>query len=406
MGQPAGASEPGSKGAGEPVLQGAAPDPEGARKQAAAAVESAVRAFAAGDYERALAHFERAMALRPSPKIHYNIGVCHQQLMLAARARGDATAEAGQAAAAVEAFKAYLRDAPNAEDRLEVEAAIRDLGGAPVTHGRLKPIPPPRTHPVQPDVDAPEDTGASPPPPVAEAAAAAAPFPPPPVAEAPAGGGHVVANEGQLRADQDQPTPPHAPEFRGRVGFGPGLLGQPQIGTTRLDGAIQGAVTGRFGGFVGARRRAYLGIAGLLAGAGETAKDKLALHTQALLFDVEYAHPLGRAHRLELMVGGLLVGAREALRTRTGTQRPTCAADSTGTLVGQRGGGGAGGRLGLHVLLGARKNHEIGVRLSTAILGFGKGTAAAGCEPRPFVELDVPRARWILLVDTGYSFRF
>lgn len=332
------------------------------------------------------------MTLRPSPKIHYNIAVCRQQLMLAARDRGEVAAESEHAAAAVEAYKAYLREVPDADDRMEVEATIRDLGGTP--QSRLKPIPFPRADaaPAGPDAVAttPAPAPAPPPVPVPDPV----PVPPPPGADT---------------RESTSPPPPASPEvtplYRGRVGATFGLNAQPQIGASRLDGGVQGLAMVRLGVLLGARRRVYIGGAGLLAGAAETSKDKLALQMQAVMLDVEALHPVGRARRLEVVTGGFLVGARETLRIRAEEQRPGCAAHSSGTLVSQRGGAGAGGRVGLHVLLGARKNHEIGVRLSSAILGFGQGTAAAGCEP-PFSQLDVPRARWLILVDSGYSFRF
>lgn len=373
---------------GQPVIAAPAAPPTEAR----AAFEAGAKAYAAGDFDRALAQFERAMALRPSPKIHYNIGVCRQQLMLAARERGDVEAESLHAAAAVEAYKAYLRELPEAEDRVEVEATIRDLGGTP--QFQLKAIPFPRAEgtPVgrEDAATSPASVPAPPPVPVPDPAPVA---PPPPGAD---------ARDSTSAASRAAGV---TPLFRGRVGVTFGLNGQPQIGAARLDGAVQGFAMGRLGGFVGARRRVYIGGAGLLAGAGVTANDKLALQMQAVLFDLEYAHPVGRARRVEIVGGGFLVGARETLRIRAEAQRPVCAAHSSSALVSQRGGAGAGGRVGLHVLLGARKNHEIGVRLSTAILGFGQGTAAAGCEP-PFSQLDVPRARWLVLVDSGYSFRF
>lgn len=347
---------------------------------ARAAFEAGARAFGAGDYARALAEFERAMALRPSPKIHYNIGVCHQQLMLDARDRGDTEAESVHAAAAVEAYKTYLRELPDAEDRVEVEATIRDLGGTPLTQFRLKSLPPPRADAAAPASDEPPEPSADPP-----------PSPPPP--------------EAAPEIDEPPPSSAETPLPRGRIGATFGLNGQPQIGAARLDGAVQGFIMARVGAFVGARRRVYLGAGVLAAAAFETANDKLALQMQAATLDIEYAQPLGRARRVELVFGGFVAGAREALRIRAAEQRPICAARPTGTLVSQRGGAGAGGRVGLHVLLGPRKNHELGVRLSTAILGFGTGTAAADCEP-PFSQFDVPRARWLLLGDSGYAFRF
>jgi tetratricopeptide (TPR) repeat protein len=352
-----------------------------AGSEARAAFEAGAKAFGAGDYARALAEFERAMALKPSPKIHYNIGVCHQQLMLEARDRGEAEAEAIHAAAAVEAYKAYLRELPDAEDRLDVEATIRDLGGTPLTQFQLKSLPPPRAEAGPTASD--------------EVSTPVADPPPPPKADA------AVSEPPPTRP----PSSTETPLPRGRVGATFGLNGQPQIGFARLDGAVQGFISLRAGAFVGARRRVYLGGAVLAAGAVETATDKLALQMQAVTLDIEYAQPLGRARRVELAFGGFVAGAREALRIRAEGQRPICAARPTGGLLSQRGGAGAGGRVGLHVLLGPRKNHEIGVRLSSAILGFGTGTAAAACEP-PFAQFDVPRARWILFVDSGYAFRF
>lgn len=371
----------------------AAPASDPARKQAAAAVEAAARAFAAGDYARALAGFERAMALRPAPKLHFNLGVCHEELMLAARARGDAAAESEHAAGAIAAFNAYLREVPGADDRAEVEDRVRGLGGTPLTQPTLKPIPPPRSEPPPTE-----------PPPMEPSTPEPTPeFPPPPTPEAPSSGSvdyaDPTANAGAPQpVASPQPRAPIVP--RGRVGAALGVLGEPQLDPKRVDGAVQGSLTLRFGGFVGARRRVYLGGAALLATVGDPSR--LALSTQAVTADVEYGHPIGRARRVEFVAGAFLAGAREALRARSGRPAGPCAAGRT--VVSQRGGGGAGGRVGLLVLLGAGKNHELGVRLSTAVLGFGKGTAS--CEPRPFADLDVPRARWVVFADTGYSFRF
>lgn len=361
-----------------------------ARKEAAAAVEAGARAFAAGDYARALTGFERAMALRPAPKLHYNIGVCRQQMMLAARERGDAGAEAEHAAAAVASFNAYLREVPGAEDRAEVEATVRGLGGTPLTEPKLKPIPPPREEPGPPvgDVTPP----APEPPPSPE-------FPPPPSSGGAPGGGAPTVVEGP-------PPSPEPPPPRGRVGASFGLLAEPQVGLSRLDGAVQGLLIGRIGGFTGARRRVYLGASVMLAAGGKSAEEKLVLTTQTLSFDAEYNHPLGAGRRVELVLGGFASAAREALRIREGQALPSCSARSTGTLASRRGGGGAGGRVGLLVLLGPRRNHEISVRISTAILGFGAGSAAPGCSPRPFAALDVPQARLVIVSDTGYAFRF
>ena len=128
------------------------PVTDDARKAAARKLaEAASAAFAAGDYPAALARFEEAMALRPNPKLHYNLGVCHQRLTRQAAARGDADAEARHADAAIDAFNAYLRDNPDAPDRAAVELLIRDLGGTPITQPQLRdPLAPlPTAPPVQ-----------------------------------------------------------------------------------------------------------------------------------------------------------------------------------------------------------------------------------------------------------------
>ncbi len=140
----------------------------------------------------------------------------------------------------------------------------------------------------------------------------------------------------------------------------------------------------------------------MLASVGQAASDRPALSTQVVSLELEYSRPIGDARRVELLVGAFGAGVREALRVRAGQPAGPCAAGAT--LASQRGGGGAGGRVGLLVLLGPRKTHELGVRLSTAVFGFSRGTAS--CEPGPFADLSVPRVRWSVHVDTGYSFRF
>ncbi len=366
------------------------------RSEAAAAVAAAAKAFEAGDFAAALAGFERAQALRPAPKLHYNIGLCHRELMLAARERGDAAAEAERAAAAVAAFNAYLQEVPTADDRLEVEELVRGLGGTPLTQPRLKPIPTPREDPpplVGPSAD---------PPPESEAKA----FDPPLESEAKAFDPPPVPVAGAATQVSGPPTrPAEVPLPGGRVGASFGLMVEPQLRPSRLDGAVQGHLSARIGGFAGARRRAYLGLGILLGAAGQTSAEKLGLTTQLFFLEAEYNVPLGQRRRLELALGGVASAAREALRIREG-EPPTCAARTSGKLASQRAGGGAGGRVGLLVLLGPRRNHEIGVRLTTLILGFGGGSAASDCSPRPFAAHEVPQARVLLYSETGYAFRF
>ena len=109
------------------------------RKQAARAeVAAAKSAFAAGDLEGAIGHYEAAMDLLPAPKLHYNIGVCHQRLALQAETSQQRTLHRDLA---IDSYNTYLEQNPRADDRLEVADTIRELGGVPVTMPSLmKPV--------------------------------------------------------------------------------------------------------------------------------------------------------------------------------------------------------------------------------------------------------------------------
>lgn len=370
----------------------AAPAPDDADKAAARkAAEAAAAAFAAGDFAGALARFEEAMALRPNPKLHYNLGVCHQRLTRDAAARGDSDAEARHAAAAIDAFNAYLRDNPDAADRVAVETLVQDLGGTPSTRPQLRdplaplPVAPNSTPTTSPGplpkpYDPPDATPATPPAPIA------------PIAPT---------------------TPPEPPLPRGYLGAATGLVTQPQlVDTAGLDGAYQGLLLLRGGARLGKRRGLELGAQIWLALPAQTDVTKLALSTQALIVDIGYAVRLGPNRRLELPLGLELGLAREGLRVRTGQPLPACAAHTSGTLVSARPGGMAGGRLGLAVLVGPRRNHEIGMHIHLAFLGFGPGSAATTCEDpsstleRPFAAAGIARTRLVLSTSLGYAFRF
>lgn len=359
-----------------------------AKAAARKAAEAGAAAFAVGDFAGALARFEEAMALRPNPKLHYNLGVCHQRLTREAAARGDQGAEARHAAAAIDAFNAYLRDNPDAADRVAVETLVQDLGGTPSTRPRLRdplaPLPvaptPASTSPGPlPKPYEPPDATAEPP-----SAPITPPAPIPPTAPAP-----------------EPPLP------RGYLGAATGLVAQPGlVDTPNLDGAYQGMFLVRGGARLGKRRGLELGAQIWLALPGQTDVTRLALSTQALILDVGHAVRLGPNRRLELPLGLELGLAREGLRVRTGQPLPACAAHTSGTLVSARPGGMAGGRLGLAVLVGPRRNHEIGMHIHLAFLGFGPGSAATSCDERPFAAAGVARTRLVLSTSLGYAFRF
>jgi len=67
-------------------------------------------AFGRGVYGAALEYFERAYAVLPLPELLFNIGVASQR--------------SGRNERALEAFEQYLRDAPGAANRGDVEARI------------------------------------------------------------------------------------------------------------------------------------------------------------------------------------------------------------------------------------------------------------------------------------------
>jgi len=317
------------------------------------------------------------MQLRPSDKLHYNLGVCHQRLTREAAARGDRAAEARHATAAIAAFNAYLLALPDASDRAAVEDLVRELGGTPATQAQLR-------DPMAAITRAPGDpptTPTSPTTPTPDAAPDAAP----PHAPAP-----------------ETPPPP-----RGWFGALLGLAIQPQLHAHGgLDGAYQGLVGLRGGARLGARHRLELGGQLWIGLPGESNPSKLALSTQALLLDLGHAIPLGPRRRLELLAGGLLGVAREALHLRPGQTPPACTVQSARRLVSARAGGVVGGRLGFAVLVGARRHHELGMHLTLALLGFGPGSAAAPCDERPFAAQAVPRVRAAVTGALGYAFRF
>lgn len=358
--------------------------PNDADKAAARkAAEAAAAAFAVGDFAGALARFEQAMALRPNPKLHYNLGVCHQRLTREATTRGDSDAEARHAAAAIDAFNAYLRENPDAADRVAVETLVQDLGGTPATRPQLR-------DPLAPRPVAPTPAPTTSPGPLPK------PYDPPDPTPAPI-----------TPAPIPPPTPSEPPLPRGYLGVATGLVTQPRlVDTAGLDGAYQGMFLVRGGARLGKRRGLELGAQIWLALPGQTGATKLALSTQALILDIGYAVRLGPNRRLELPLGLELGLAREGLRVRTGQPLPACAAHTSGTLVSARPGGMAGGRLGLAVLVGPRRNHEIGMHIHLAFLGFGPGSAATTCDESPFAAAGVARTRLVLSTSLGYAFRF
>ncbi|MEZ4449455.1 MAG: hypothetical protein R3B09_08245 [Nannocystaceae bacterium] len=371
---PAGESKAGAA-APSPASSAATPTsaetPEAVKARAAEAVARGSAAFEAGDYPAAIVGFEEALALRPAAKLHYNLGICHQRLMQAAADRGDAATEAAEASAAIVALNRYLVAKPSAEDRGEVEAMIRALGGIPVSPPPPAPAP---TRPTEPSTSPSRESAANKP-------EAGDPSPSPPLGPAP-----IVP--------------------RGALGVYLGLAAVPQLqGDDKVEGAGLGSLGLRGNAHLGARRRLLIGGEAELGGGGNKAPTRLALTTQGLALTLGYALPVGRGHRVELpFVFGAGVG-REAVRTRADLERPTCAVGS-GTLVGKRVGGRVSGRVGIAVLVGARRNHGLGLNLGAVLTAFGRGPQAEGCSEPIYAELGIPRARVAVGLDLAYTVRF
>ena len=85
--------------------------PRAALAEARSAYREGREAFARGDYLQALARFERAYELDPSPVLRFNLARAAEEL--------------GWADRAVVHYRAYLEASPRAEDREEVERRVR-----------------------------------------------------------------------------------------------------------------------------------------------------------------------------------------------------------------------------------------------------------------------------------------
>ena len=101
---------------------------------AKAKYESGVRHFDLAEFEPALADFKEAYRNKPDPVFLYNIAQCHRKL--------------GHADEAISFYQTYLRKAPDAKNREEVERriselqAIRNAESASVaTSGKPQPVP-------------------------------------------------------------------------------------------------------------------------------------------------------------------------------------------------------------------------------------------------------------------------
>ena len=85
-------------------------------------------AYERGEYDKALAHFQNAYDLAPSPEFWFNIARCHERL--------------GRWAAAATAYERYLAGKPTVEDAVQIRERISDLHVRAAEVARLQQPPP------------------------------------------------------------------------------------------------------------------------------------------------------------------------------------------------------------------------------------------------------------------------
>ena len=83
--------------------------------RAAALYESGKTKFQEGDFDAALAAFQQANQMVPSPLMKFNIALCYERL--------------GDFPEALKGYKEFLREVPDAPNRAAVEQAIQRLEG-------------------------------------------------------------------------------------------------------------------------------------------------------------------------------------------------------------------------------------------------------------------------------------
>lgn len=357
-----------------------------------AAITRAREAARAGDYATALRHYEDALRLQPSGKLHFNIAVCHHRLMMAAPARSPAYE--ARRAAAVKAYNDYLRADPDAPDAEEVAALVRALGGTPQTEN-----PEPWTiELVEPDAvpDPPSlyDGAATPEPPrtPVDTSTPTGPAEPPPLAT----------------------TPSAEPTLRGRMGgFIPLVSSNPAqlAGSSELRPLPTLGLGLRGNAFLGHRRRIALGGEAAIATqtASARARHRMSLGWLGVL--LEARHPLGRG-RFEIGGGGV-VGIGWQTLVYSGDDRLRC---TSGREASRRGGLWTAARLTLAALLGPRRNHELSLRVGPGLAAFAPGSvpasedaAGVSCEGEPsaFETFGLREgAALSVTVDIGYAPRF
>jgi hypothetical protein len=112
-------------------------DPAAAKAHYAAGLQH----FNLSEYEQALVEFKEAYRSKPDPVFLYNIGQCHRRV--------------GRVDEAITFYRSYLREAPEAKNRKEVEhrieelEALQDAQSASITSSSVNPRPSPSSQAAQ-----------------------------------------------------------------------------------------------------------------------------------------------------------------------------------------------------------------------------------------------------------------
>jgi hypothetical protein len=346
------------------------------KAKAKEAVAAARAAFSQGEYQAAIDHYEAAMAILPAPKLHYNIGVCHQRLSLEATAAEDRTRERELA---VESYNRYLEENPRAEDRLEVAELIRELGGTPVTMPALKPLfdgeeQPEQTDPAQtdPTQDEVETTD--------------------PVAVAP--------------VQQPKKPPPYPAHGRFGLMFVGGY--SPQIArAAAVDAPAMIAIDLHGGGFLGPKRRFLLAVHTMLYSGATLRPNGFSFYGYSFGLLGQHTWVVGR-EGLQLSLGGVAAVTGHGLNQREDVPPPICSI-ARGAQIAGRTGGVFAPRFDLGILLGVRRRGMISFFVQPSFAVFGVGPRGDQCSDgeTPWTTVGVEQ-RWQfqLWAGAGYSFRF
>jgi hypothetical protein len=337
-------------------------------------------AFQAGDYQAAIDHYEAALALRPAPKLHYNIAVCHQRLSLSAEASEE---RARQRELAIDRYNTYLEQNPQAEDRLEVAQTIRDLGGTPVTMPGLKPLFEGEPEPPDPEDDGSVETPADPPvdPPIE------------PTVEPPA-----------------KPPPyPHHGRFGVLLvgGFSPALSKAAAVDAPGLF-----ALDLHGGGFVGKRRRFLLAAHTAVFTGATLRADGLSFYGYSVGLLGQQTWALGGVvgrEAVQIGFGGLAALTGQGINERTNVPPPLCSVTDRGAQIANRTGAVFAPRFDLGILMGARRRGMIGILVQPSFAVFGDGRTGAACQAdeTPWTILGIHRRfQFQLWVGAGFGLRF